>query len=324
MEREIFIGNPLRGLPKGLVRGFIFGCIILLTALALGMDEDKFIPLLVIIVTLGGIISLISGIGKKLEADENGIYLKKKEYLFAENEMFMQVHTHYYTFFPITERCIHITAKDGKRKVKFSFLSSKDAGRLAKIIEDGMRNKHRTVYDGLNDAAVQSFTVSAAELTERIDKRCRLLTKTMFWFLTVLFSWILISMVIDDDLGEHWLMFLLFMALNVLILGGTDLFICRKFKKSARNIPCEIVLCGGTMYIDGMSYGGSEVTRVVMTPERGSGTGDMRKLVIREANGDTALYSFGLRSDRDGFPMYGELVEAVKVNFGDRFAYDMN
>ena len=56
MEREIFKSHPLRGIPIGLVRGFMYGCLILLIGLALGMDEDLFIPLLVVSVILCGII----------------------------------------------------------------------------------------------------------------------------------------------------------------------------------------------------------------------------------------------------------------------------
>ena len=141
MEREIFKSHPLRGIPIGLVRGFMYGCLILLISLALGMDEDLFIPLLVVFVILCGIIGMISGIGKSITADGNGIYVKNKAYLFAENNMYMQVHTHYYNCIPVTERWIDIVGRDCKHKVKCSFLSGQDAGRLAKIIEDGMRKK---------------------------------------------------------------------------------------------------------------------------------------------------------------------------------------
>ena len=79
MEREVFKSKPLRGLPAGLIRGFLFGCICLFIGLAMGMDEDIFIPLLGVIVVLGGITGVIGNIGKRIEADENGIYLKKKE-----------------------------------------------------------------------------------------------------------------------------------------------------------------------------------------------------------------------------------------------------
>ena len=56
MEREILKSNPLRGIPVGLIRGFVYGCIILLIALVLGMDEDAFLPMLAAAVILGGII----------------------------------------------------------------------------------------------------------------------------------------------------------------------------------------------------------------------------------------------------------------------------
>ena len=269
---------------------------------------------------------MVGSTGKRLEADKNGIYFKKKEYLFAENDMYMQVNTHYYSAVPVTERCVRIIGKDGKkRKVNCSFLGGKDAGRLAKIIEDGMRKKYSTAYNGFDrsDAAVKYFTVPTAELTEKIDKRIRLLTRIMFWFLTVLFAWIIISMAIQDQLADYGLGLIGYMALNVLILGGVNFAITRKFKKSARNIPCEIVFSGGTMYVDGKSFGGTEVTRVVMTQERGAGTGDMRTLVISEASGKTTEYSFGFRYDQAGYPEYGQLVEAVKENFGDKFAYDI-
>lgn len=326
MEREVFQCNPLRGIPAGLVRGFVIGSVILLIALAFGMDEDMFIPLLGAAVILSGIIGFLSGIGKKIEADEEGIYQKNKAYLFAENDLNMQVHTHYYRCIPMTERCIRITGKDGRHKVKCSFLSRQDTGRLAKIIEDGMRKKYRTAYDVFegNDAAVQSFTVPAAELAETIDKRISLLTKTMFWLLTVLFSWILISMMIQDQLEDHGLGLVAYMLLNVLILGGVNLFISRRFRRSAQSIPCEIVFSGGTMYIDGKAFGGADVTRVLMTPERGGGSGNMKELVICEANGNVTAYSFGFRYDRNGFPEYGQLAEAVKNHFGDKFAYDIN
>lgn len=326
MEREVLKSTPLRGIPMGLIRGFMYGSLILLIALALGMGEDLFIPLLAAAVILSGIIGFISGIGKRLEADENGIYLKNKAYLFAENDMVMQLYTHYYTFLPVTERWIRITGRDGGHKVQCSFLGRRDAGRLAKIIEDGMRKKHRTAYDGfeLQGASVQSFVIPAAELTERIDKRIRLVTKIMFWFLTVLFSWILISMVIQEQLEEHGVWLLVFMAMNVLILGGVNLFICRRFKRSAQNIPCEIVFSGATMYIDGKGFGGVDITRVVMTPERGAGTGDMRTLVLYETSGTVSVYSFGFRSDPSAFPGYGQLTDAVKNHFGDKFAYDIN
>ncbi|MCR4645792.1 MAG: hypothetical protein K5695_10370 [Oscillospiraceae bacterium] len=329
MKRETFRSNPFRGFPMGLVRGFLIGCVILLVAVVLGMEQELFIPLLVAAGVIGGVIGIICGIGKIIEADENGIYLKNKEYLFAELDMSMQVHTHYYHCIPVTERWINITGNDGKQKVKCTFLNRQDAGRLAKIIEDGMRKKYRTIYDGLEqkdaDAAdVQMFTIPATELAETIDKRNRLLTKTMFWFLTVLFSWILISMILQDQLEEHGLMLMIYMASVVLLLGGVNFFICRRFKKAAQKIPCEIVFSGGSMYIDGVAFAGMDVTRVVMTPERGAGTGDMRKLVLNERNEHTTEYSFGFRADRTGFPGYGQLVEAVKAEFGDQFAYDMN
>lgn len=325
MEREVLKSNPLRGIPPGLIRGFMYGCLILLIALALGMNEELFIPLLAAAVILGGIIGIISGTGKRIEADEDGIYLKHKAYPFSENDMYMQVFTHYYTFIPMTERCVRITGIHGKHKVKCSFLGKRDAGRLAKIIEDGMRKKYRTAYDGfeLNNASVQSFIIPAAELTERIDKRIRLVTKILFWFLTVLFAWILISEAIQEQLEDHGIWLLVYMIMNVLLLGGVNFFICRKFKKSAQIIPSEIVFSGGTMYIDGKAFGGADITRVVMTPERGAGTGDMRTLEIYDANGNSSAYSFGFRSDPSAFPGYGQLTDAVKNHFGDKFAYDI-
>ena len=326
MGREVFRYNPLRGLPVGLIRGFMYGTIILLIALAFGMDENMFIPLLAAGMIFCGIIGIISGIGKSIEADENGIYLKNKEYLFAENDMYMQVYTHYYSVIPVTERYITL---GGKHKIKCSFLSGQDAGRLAKIIETGMRKKYRKIYDvsGTDDAdntAVQTFIIPAAELSEKIDKRIRLLKKIMFWFLTVVFSLILIFMIIREQLEEHWLGLLIYMGMIVLILGGVNLFICRKFKKSAKKIPCEIVFVSGLCYIDGQPFGELDVEKVAMTPERGNGKGDMRKLVFYERNGNISEYSFGFRYDRSGFPEYAQLVEAVKDNFGDKFAYDIN
>ena len=290
------------------------------------MDEDMFFPLLGAVVVIGGIIGIVSSVGKTIEADENGIYLKNKEYLFAKYEMYMQVHTHYYRCIPVTQRWIEIISKDTKHKVKCSFLSGQDAGRLAQIIEDGMRRKYRTLYDGFepNDAGVQSFIIPAAELSEIVDKRIRLLAKTMFWFLTVLFSWILISMAIQDQLEDHGLGLVIYMIAVVLILGGVNLFIGRRFKKSAQKIPREIVFSGGIMYIDGNPFSGMDVKRVVMTPEHGEARGDMRTLVFYERNENTSEYSFGFQSDRNGFPEYRELVKAVKANFTDKFAYDIN
>ena len=81
---------------------------------------------------------------------------------------------------------------------------------------------------------------------------------------------------------------------------------------------------GGTMYIDGKAYGGADITKVLMTPEIGYTKGDMRRLVIYGASGNADEYSFGFRADRNGFPGYARLVEAVKDNFGDSFAYDIS
>ena len=326
MEREVFKSHPLRGIPMGLIRGFMYGCLILLIALAFGMDEDKFLPLLGAAAILGGIIGMICSTGKRIEADANGIYLKNKAYLLAENDMYFQVFTHFYSGLPVTERWIRVNGQGGKHTVKCTFLNRRDAGRLARILEDGMRKKYRTEYDGfeLKNAAVRSFTIPAAELAEKIDKRIRLLTKTMFWFLTVLFSWILISMAIKDQLEDHGIGLLLFMIMNVAILGGVNLFVCRRFKQSAQKIPREIVFCGGTMYVDEKSFGSVDITRVVMTPERGAGTGDMRKLVLYDTNGNSSEYSFGFRYDQKGYPEYGQLAEAVKEHFGNKFSYDIH
>ena len=46
--------------------------------------------------------------------------------------------------------------------------------------------------------------------------------------------------------------------------------------------------------------------------------------VLYDKNGKTCEYNFGFRGDRRGFPGYGRLVETVKDNFGDKFAYDIN
>ena len=324
----------------GLVRGFLYGCLILLIAMVLGMDEDMFNPLLVGAIIISGIIGMISGVGKSIEADENGIYLKNKEYLFAENDMYMQVETNYYNGLPVTSRCIMITGNAGKSeandsshtgkarkcKVKCSFLSGQDAGRLAKIIEDAMRKKYREVYDDIehNDVEIQSFKIPAAELVEVLDKRVRLMIKTMFWFLTVVFSLILISMIRQDQLEEYGLGLVLFMGMNVLILGGVDFFICRKIKKSIPKIPREITFAGGHCYIDSQTFGGLFTQRVVMTPERGEAKGDMRRLVFYDSNDNPTEYNFGFRADRKTFPEYGQLVEAVKENFGSKFAYDIS
>ena len=326
MEREIFKSHPLRGIPIGLVRGFMYGCLILLVSLALGMNEDLFIPLLVVFVILCGIIGMISSIGKSITADGNGIYVKNKAYLFAENNMYMQVHTHYYNCIPVTERWIDIVGKDGKHKVKCSFLNGQDAGRLAKIIEDGMKKKSYTPYDGFerNDADVQIFIIPAAELKETIDKRGRLLVNIMFWFLTVVFSWVLISMIIQDQLEEYGIWLVIALIMNVLILGGVTFFITRKFKKSARKIPYEIVFRGGIVYIDGKPFAGMDVRKVVMTPERGDAKGDMRRMLLYDRTEKTSEYSFGFRADEKGYPGYAQLVEAVKDHFGDKFAYDFH
>ena len=82
------------------------------------------------------------------------------------------------------------------------------------------------------------------------------------------------------------------------------------------------MLCGNMMYVDGKAFGGVGASRVVMTPERGIGTGDMRKLVLYDENWNTIEYNFGFRGDFKTYPMYGQLVETVKENFGDKFAYD--
>ena len=326
MEREVFKSKPLRGIPTGLIGGFMYCCIALLIGLALGMDEDVFLPLLGAAVVLGGMIGIISGIGKRIEADENGIYLKKKEYLFKENDMYMHVHTQYYSAVPVTDRWIDIVGKDGKHKIKCSFLGRQDAGRLAKIVEDSMRKKNRTIYGSVepDDAGVRYFPIPAAEMTEKIDKRNRLMTKLTFWILAIPFSWALICMIIDDTLEEYGVWFMLAMIMNVLILGGVNLYLRTKNKKSSKNIPCEVMFSGGTMYIDGKAYGGADITKVLMTPEIGYTKGDMRRLVIYGASGNADEYSFGFRADRNGFPGYARLVEAVKDNFGEIFAYDIS
>ena len=326
MEREVFKGKIFRGIPEGLINGFMYGCFILLIAVALGMDDDMFVPLLGVAVMLGSIIGIISCIGKRIEADENGIYLKNREYLFAENDMYIQVYTHYYSFIPVTERHIVINGKDRKRELKCSFLGGQDAGRLAMILEAGMKKKYSIENDsaGHDDGAVQFFLVPVAEMTEKIDKRNRLLVKIMFWFLTVMFSWILISMIIQDQLEDYGIGLIFYMLLNVLILGGLNFFMCRKYKKSAQKIPCNIVFSDGQCYIDGRSFRGADITKVVMTPGQGPGKGDIRKLVLYDRSGKSSEYSFGFRADRHIFPAYGRLVEAVKDNFGDKFAYDIN
>ena len=325
MEHEIFKSKPLRGFPAGFVRGFIFGTVFLLISLALGMDDDMYIPLLGAFVVLGGIIGVIGCIGKKIEADENGVYLRKKEYLFTENDMYMNVHTHYYHAIPVTERYISVSGKNGKRTIKCSFLGGQDAGRLAKIVEDGMRKKYQTESDDfeLNDVSVRYFPIPVAELTETIDKRCRLHINLMFWILTALFSLILISMIIQDQLEDYGLGFLGYMALNVLILGSVSFFICRKFKKSAKKIPYAIMLSDGQCFIDGKTFRRTDMKSIVMTADKGSGTGDMRKLVFYEKNGNISEYNFGFRADRKGLPGYEQLVEAIKENFGEIFSYDM-
>ena len=326
MEREVFKGKIFRGIPAGLINGFMYGCFILLIAVVLGMDDDMFVPLLGVAVMLGCIIGIISCIGKCIEADENGIYFKNREYLFAENDMYIQVYTHYYSFIPVTERQITIIGKDRKRELKCSFLGGQDAGRLAMILENGMKKKYSKEYDsaGHNDGAVQFFLIPVAEMTEKIDKRNRLLVKIMFWFLTVMFSWILISMIIQDQLEDYGIGLIFYMLLNVLILGGLNFFMCRKYKKSAQKIPCKIVFSDGQCYIDGRSFRGVDITKVVMTPGQGPGNGDIRKLVFYDKAGKNSEYNFGFRGDRRGFPAYGRLVEAVKDNFGDKFAYDIN
>ncbi len=323
MEREVFKSKPLRGLPAGLIRGFLFGCICLFIGLAMGMDEDIFIPLLGVIVVLGGITGIIGSTGKRIEADENGVYLKKKEYLFAENDMYMYVHTHYYSAVPVTERYIKL---NGKREIKCSFISGQDAGRLSKIIEDAMRKKHHVGYKDfeLNDASVRTFTVPAAILTEQLDKRAKLLLNIMFWMLTILFSWVLISMIIQDELEEYGLIFLIAVAMNVLIFGSVNFFLCRNFKKSAQLTPQEVIFALGRCYIDGKSFGRMDVSRVVMTPVQGYAKGNMRRLVFYSEDGSKCEYCFGFRGDMRTYPEYGQLTEAVKETFGDKFAYDLN
>jgi hypothetical protein len=134
----------------------------------------------------------------------------------------------------------------------------------------------------------------------------------------------LVSMIIQDQLEDYGLGVLLYMIVVVLILGSVNLSISIKFKKSAQKIPREVGFIGDRCYIDGQVFGGIGVRKVVMTPERGDGKGDMRKLVFYEKNGIIGEYSFGFRSDRNSFPEYGQLVEAVKAHFGDKFAYDFN
>ena len=326
MERNTFRSNPFLGLVPGLIRGFVFGNLILLLGLALGMDDDMYIPLLGAAVILGGIIGIICCIGKKIEADQKGIYFKKKAYLFEENEMFMRLSLHYYWVIPVTEKVLMISGKDAKHKVKCSFLGRHDTGRLAKIIEDAMRSKHRTVYDDFepNGPAVKSFIIPAADLAGKIHGHIRLHVRIMFIFLTVLFSWILISMIVQDQLEEHWLGLLLYMAVCVLILGGVVLFISRKFKGASQNIPCEVMFFGGQCYIDGRSFGGSDIKRVSMTALQNTGKDAMRKLVFYEGNGKITEYSFGFKVGKNIYSEYGELLEAVKDCFADKFAYDFN
>ena len=42
MEREVFKSKPLRGLPIGLIRGFMFGSLILLIGLVLGKQHRRY------------------------------------------------------------------------------------------------------------------------------------------------------------------------------------------------------------------------------------------------------------------------------------------
>ena len=104
----------------------------------------------------------------------------------------------------------------------------------------------------------------------------------MFWFLTVVFSWVLISMIIQDQLEEYGIWLVIALIMNVLILGGVTFFITRKFKKSAQKIPYEIVFNEGIVYIDGKPFAGMDVRKVVMIPERGDTKGDMRRMVFYE------------------------------------------
>ncbi len=113
------------------------------------------------------------------------------------------------------------------------------------------------------------------------------------------------------------------MALNVLILGSVSFFICGKFKKSAKKIPYAIMLSDGQCFIDGKTFRRTDMKSIVMTADKGSGTGDMRKLVFYEKNGTVSEYNFGFRADRKGLPGYEQLVEAIKENFGEIFSYDM-
>ena len=131
-------------------------------------------------------------------------------------------------------------------------------------------------------------------------------------------------MIINDDLEEYGLWFWVFVGFVVLILGGVNFIMCRKFKKSAQKIPYEIVFSQEAMYIDGKPFAGMDVRKVVMTPERGDARGDMRRIMLYEGNETTTEYTFGFRGDRKGYPGYEQLVEAVKDHFGDKFAYDFH
>lgn len=329
MEHETFRSKPLTGLPIGLIRGFIFGNIGLLIGLALGMDDDMYIPLLLAAMILCGIIGVICRIGKKIEAGPDGIRINKKECLFAENDIYLRVYLHFYGVIPVTEKTLMLNGKSGKRNINCSFLGSQDTGRLAKILEDAMREKYRELYEklvpeGNSLQSLQSFVIPAAELADKIHKHIRLHFRIMFIFLTVVFSMVLISSIAQDLLEEYWPVLLASMALDVLILGGTVLFIRRKFKASAENIPHEIMFFGGHCYIDGRSFGGSEVQRVVMTAIKNTGKEATRKLVIYERNGKSTEYSFGFKAGKETYGDYAQLLEAMKSNFADKFAYDFN
>ena len=135
---------------------------------------------------------------------------------------------------------------------------------------------------------------------------------------------VLISAIAQDLLEEYWPVILASMALDVLILGGTVLFIRRRFNASAKNIPREIAFFGGLCYIDGRAFGGSELQRVVMTSLKNTGKDAMRKLVIYERNGKSTEYSFGFKVGKGTYGDYAQLLEAMKANFADKFAYDFN
>lgn len=328
MEREHFKSRPVRGLPIGMISGFMCGTVLLLVLLPFGPDEDIFLPMIAALVVSGGIIGMLSSTGKSVEADKHGIYYKKREYLFLEYDMYMRVYTHFYNIpvpVPVTDRYIFLSGKDGKKKINCSYLSRQDAGRLMRCIEEGMMSKRLSAF-GLEScdtgkAQVSSFVVPSGA-AETIDKRIRLLMRIMFCFFTAFYSMIIISSAIHGDLEDQWLIILLSLALPTLILAGVNFGICKKFRNATRNIPSQIVFSGGNMYIDGKPFGGADVRNVVMTPERGVGTGDFRKLIIYENSGKIGEYCFGFRWDNKGYPGYGQLVEAVKDCFSDKFGYD--